>query len=121
MIRRRIPGAGDVYWIDPNPVAGREMRDRHRFVVVTPKEINALGVAMAVPVTSGGAFARNMGLTVPISGHETSGVAVCNQIRSLDIEARERNGSARYIETLDTHTTRHIVARVVSVIDPDEG
>jgi len=48
-------------------------------------------------------------------------VAVCNQIRSFDIEARERNGSARYIETLDTHTTRHIVARVVSVIDPDEG
>ena len=28
---RRVPQRGDVYWIDPNPVAGREMRDRHRF------------------------------------------------------------------------------------------
>ncbi len=120
MIRRRIPGAGDVYLIDPNPVAGREMRDRHRFVVITPKEINALGLSMAVPVTSGGAFARNMGLTVPIGGHDTNGVAVCNQIRSFDIEARERAGSARYVETLDAHTTQHIVARVVSVINPDD-
>ncbi len=119
MIRRRIPGAGDVYWIDPNPIAGREMRDRHRFVIITQKEINAVGVAMAVPVTSGGAFARNMGLTVAISGHDTVGVAVCNQVRSFDIEARERNGSARYLETLDAHTTAEIVARVVSVIDPD--
>ena len=119
MMRRRIPGAGDVYWIDPNPIAGREIRDRHRFVIITQKEINALGVAMAVPVTGGGAFARNMGLTVAISGHDTLGVAVCNQVRSFDIEARERNGSARYLETLDAHTTAEIVARVLSVIDPD--
>lgn len=119
MIRQRIAQAGDVYWIDPNPVAGREMRDRHRFVVITRREINALGVAMAVPITSGGAFARNMGLTVPVSGHDTAGVAVCNQVRSFDLDARVRAGSARYIESLDAHTTRHIVLRVLSVIDPD--
>ena len=46
MMRRRIPGAGDVYWIDPNPIAGRKMRDRHRFVIITQKQINALGVAV---------------------------------------------------------------------------
>ena len=40
MIRRRAPLQGDVYWVNPNPVAGREMKDRHRFVVITPKEIN---------------------------------------------------------------------------------
>ena len=120
MIRRRISGPGDVYWIDPNPIAGREMRDRLRFVIITQREINALGVAMTVPVTSGGSFARNMGLTVAISGHDTVGFAVCNQVRSFDIEARERNGSARYVETLDVLTTAKIVARVVSVIDPEE-
>lgn len=118
MIRRRIPQRGDVYWIDPNPVAGREMKDRHRFVVITPKEINALGVVMTVPVTSGGAFARDTGLTVPIMGHGTTGVAVCNQVRSFDVEARERAGSARYVETLDDATTEDIVGRVISVIDP---
>lgn len=58
MIRRKIPQRGDVYWIDLNPVAGREMKDHHRFVVITPQEINALGVSITVPVTSGGAMAR---------------------------------------------------------------
>lgn len=118
MIRRRIPQRGDVYWIDPNPVAGREMKDRHRFVIITPQQINALGLAMTVPVTSAGRFARATGLTVPITGHDTRGVAVCNQVRTFDIEAREKSGSARYIETLDAITAEEIVTRVVSVIDP---
>ncbi len=94
------------------------MKDRHRFVVITPRAINALGVAMAIPVTTGGSFARNIGLTVVIAGHDTSGVAVCNRVRSFDIEARVRAGSARYIETLDEATTTEIVSRVLSVIDP---
>jgi mRNA interferase ChpB len=118
MSRRRVPQRGDVYWIDPNPIAGREMRDRHRFVVITPRDINALGIAMTVPVTSGGAFARESGLTVPITGHDTTGVAVCNQVRSFDIEARIRAGNARYVETLDAATAEEIVSRVLSVIDP---
>jgi mRNA interferase ChpB len=119
MVRSNVPRRGDVYWIDPNPVSGREMKDRHRFVVITPREINALGVCMTVPVTSGGAFTRGVGLAVPITGHQTTGVAVCNQVRSFDIDARVRAGSARYIETLDQATTGEIVARVVSAIDPD--
>ena len=119
MVRSSVPKRGDVYWIDPNPVAGREMKDRHRFVVITPREINALGVCMTVPVTSGGMFTRDVGLAVPISGHETSGVAVCNQVRSFDIEARMRAGTARYIETLDAVIADEIVARVVSAIDPE--
>lgn len=118
MIRSNVPQRGDVYWIDPNPVAGREMKDRHRFVVITPREINALGVSMTVPVTTGGAFTRNIGLAVPITGHETTGVAVCNQVRSFDIDARMRVGSARFIERLDQSTMDEIVARVVSAIDP---
>ena len=56
---------------------------------------------------------------MPITGHDTSGVAVCNQVRSFDIDARVRTGSARYIETLDQATADEIVARVVSAIDPE--
>jgi mRNA interferase ChpB len=112
-------GPGDVYWIDPNPVAGREMRGRHRFVVITPRQINALGVAMTVPVTSGGGFARKLGLAVAIIGHETKGIAVCNQVKTFDIEARVRAGSARHVETLNDATTNEIISRVLSVIDPE--
>ncbi len=118
MTKHSIPKRGDVYWIDPNPIAGREMKDRHRFIVITPKEINALGIAMTVPITSGGTFSRNTGLTVSITGHDTTGVAVCNQVRSFDIEARVRAGTARYVETVDAAIIDEIVNRVVSVIDP---
>ena len=109
-----------MYWIDPNPVAGREMKDRHRFVVITPTAINALGVAMTVPVTTGGGFVRDSGLAVPITGHQTTGVAVCNQVRSFSIQARLKAGSVRFIETLDEATIGEIVARVVSAIDPED-
>jgi mRNA interferase ChpB len=118
MIKHKSIQRGDVYWINPNPVSGREMKDRHRFVVITPKQINDLGIAMTVPITSGGQFARKTGLTVPIIGHDTVGVAVCNQVRSFDIKAREKDGSAYYIETLDESTTDEIISRVLSVIDP---
>ncbi len=120
MVRSDVPRRGDVYWIDPNPVAGREMKDRHRFVVITPREINALGVSMTVPITTGGVFARNVGLAVAVSGHDTTGVAVCNQVRSFDIVARVRAGAARFIESLDSTTIDEIVARVVSAIDPSD-
>ncbi len=121
MNKHCVPQKGDVYWIDPHPTAGREMKDKHRFIVITQKAINMLGIAMTVPVTSGAIFSRNIGVTVPITGHDTTGVAVCNQVRSFDIEARVRAGSASYVETLDIFTIDEIINRVISVIDPADG
>jgi mRNA interferase ChpB len=97
------------------------MKDNHRFVVITPKEINELGIVMTIPVTSGGKFSREMGLCVPIVGHDTTGVAICNQVRSFDIEARVRAGSAKYVERLDPITMEDIINRVISLIDPAES
>ena len=94
------------------------MKDKHRFAIITPKEINALGIVMTVPITNGGKFLRDMGITVPIIGNDTTGVAVCNQVRSFDIEARVKTGSAKYIEKLDTVTIDEIVNRVISILDP---
>lgn len=111
---RRIADRGDVYSINPNPSLGLEMENRHPFVIVSPKEINRLGVAITVAVMSGGAWAKDMGLTVPITGHQTAGVAVCNMLRSFDLQARR----AEYIETLDSYTVNEIVSRVLSIIDP---
>lgn len=120
MVKRCVPKKGDVYWVDPNPTAGHEMRNMHPFIVITPKEINQLGVSMTVPVTTGGKFSREMGLAVPLSGTQTIGVAVCNQIRSFDLEERVKQGSAKYIETLDQVLVNLIIDRVISVIDPME-
>jgi mRNA interferase ChpB len=118
MSRHHIPQRGDVYLLNPNPQSGRKMKDMHRFVVITPKEINQLGVAMMVPITTGGAFSRIKGLTVTIMGHDTTGVAICNQVRSFDIEDRVKRGLAHYVETLAPHIADEIVLRVISILDP---
>src|SRR3990167_10794736 len=111
---KNIPKRGDVYWINPNPTSGRELKNNHRFVVITQTDVNQLGVATTVPITNGGDFSRSNGLTVPITGHDTTGVALCNQMRAFDIAARIKNGSARYVETLDESLMNDIVDRVVS-------
>ncbi len=113
----RVADRGDVYWVNPNPAKGREMKDRHRFVAISPREINRFGLTVMVAVTSGGEAARNMGITVPITGHDTLGVAVCNQVRSFDLRATDRQ--AEFIESLDAATTNEIVSRVLSIIDPE--
>ena len=119
MIRRRVPQRGDVYWVNSDPTTGEEMKGRHLFVVITPKQINSFGMSIMVPVISGGAAVRSMGLTVPILGHKTQGVAVCHQVRTFDLDASEAEGTASFIESLDPATISEIVARTISVIDPE--
>ena len=118
MTGHKHPQAGDVYWIDPNPTSGKEMRDKHRFVIITPQAINAFGISMAVTITQGGEFAKAKGLTVPISGKTTKGLAICNQIRSFDLTTRMQLKKASYVETLDKELTSKIINRILSVIEP---
>lgn len=120
MATSRTPHRGDVYWIDPNPTSGREMRNRHRFVIISEEAINSLGTSISVPITTAGAFAQKMGLTVPVSGRDTIGVAVCNQVRSFDLETRVQMGGARYVESLEEELVSEIINRVLSVIEPAE-
>lgn len=118
MVRSNIPNRGDVFIVDLNPVVGHEMRNHHRCVVITPREINMVGMCLTVPITTGGTFTRNVGLAVNISGHRTTGVALCNQVRALDIVERVKQKSAKLVDTLDASTIDEIIARVVSMIDP---
>lgn len=118
MVRSNIPKRGDVFLIDLNPVVGNEMRDTRRCVVISPREVNVLGMCLTVVITTGGQFARKAGMAVNITGHETNGVALCNHVRSFDIVSRAQQKTARYVDTLDADTVDEIVGRVVGIIDP---
>lgn len=73
---------------------------------------------MTVPIATGGKFLRDSGLTVVITGHDTTGVAVCNYVRSFDLEARVRAGSAGFVESLSSVIIDEIINRVISIINP---
>ena len=49
-----------------------------------------MGKILVAPITQGGDFTRHAGFAVPLSGSGTKpqGVALVNQVRMLDLEAR---------------------------------
>ena len=120
MAASRIPQQGDVYSIDDDPASIEREKKKHCFVVITPEAINALGISMSVPVVSAAVFAENMGLIVPVSVQSTLSFAVCNQVRSFDVQARVQMGKACYMESLDKKLISEIVNRFISVIEPAE-
>lgn len=116
--RPRIPKRGEIYSIDPNPVAGREMRNRHHWIVLTPEAVNVHGVAIAVVVSTVALGARASGLAVSVRGDGVTGVAICTQVRSFDLRARIADGSASFVGNADAATTDELGARIASLIDP---
>ncbi|EGT5675413.1 type II toxin-antitoxin system PemK/MazF family toxin [Cronobacter dublinensis subsp. dublinensis] len=120
MVTRRAPDKGQIWHIDGDPVEGREFRGPHYYLVISPGElIKALGTAVCVPVTSGGGASRSKGVTVYLDGNSTdtgkvTGVALCYQLRSLDLAAR----NATYACTVEEHILDEIISLVVDLIDP---
>lgn len=48
-----VPDRRDMIWIDCNPQAGREMRDRHPLLVLSPREFNErTGIVIGLPMTT---------------------------------------------------------------------
>lgn len=82
-----VPDKGDIVWVEFSPQAGRETRDRHAALVLTPAAYGvATGLALVVPLTTkakGGSF------EVPMRGaRKAKGVALANELRSIDYQAR---------------------------------
>lgn len=50
---RWIPGRRDIIWIDCNPRVGREMKDIHPLLVLSPREFNErTGIVIGLPMTT---------------------------------------------------------------------
>ena len=70
---------------------------------------------MIAPVTQGGDFARHAGFAVPLSGSgtETQGVVLCNQIRTVDLEAL----GAKRVESVPEVVMDDVLARIQVLIE----
>lgn len=114
---RRIKfNRGDIVRVNLNPTEGREQQGNFRpALVLTPAAYNATGLAVIAPVTQGGDFARYAGFAVTLSGSgtETQGVVLCNQIRTVDLEAR----SAKRVESVPAVIMDDVLARVQALFE----
>lgn len=90
---RWIPDRQDIIWIDCNPQAGREMRDRHPFLVLSTRPFNdRTSLVIGLPMTtadynSDNPFAVIAGRTRVARALRTSYV-LCHQPKSFDWRAR---------------------------------
>ncbi|MGE5141290.1 MAG: type II toxin-antitoxin system PemK/MazF family toxin [Rudaea sp.] len=88
-----IPERRDVIWIDCNPQAGREMRDLHPFLVLSPRAFNErTSLVIGLPMTTAEYNADNP-FAVPIgqaTGRRTGKISyvLCHQPKSFDWRVR---------------------------------
>jgi mRNA-degrading endonuclease toxin of MazEF toxin-antitoxin module len=105
---------GDIYLVSLDPTLGHEQQGTRPVLLVSPDRFNAVTrVPIVVPITSGGAFARNAGFTVSLaeSGTQTKGVIRCDQPRPLDLAAR----SGRKLESVPQHILDDVLAKLLTL------
>ena len=114
MNRHRF-GRGDIVMVSLDPTLGHEPRDMRPALVLSTAAFNALGTALVAPITQGGDFARHAGFASPLNGAgtKTQGVALINQIRMLDLEAR----LAKRVETAPEYVVDDALARLRAITD----
>jgi len=89
-----VPDRQDIIWIDCNPRVGREMRDAHPFLVLSPRIFNAkTSLVIGLPMTtaeynSDNPFAVAVGKASGRKTGQTSYV-LCHQPKSFDWRLRK--------------------------------
>jgi mRNA interferase ChpB len=107
---------GDIYLVSLDPTLGHEQQGTRPVLVVSPDAFNRFTrVPIVVPITSGGAFARNAGFAVSLTGAgtRTTGVVRCDQPRPLDLAAR--NG--RRLESVPNEIIEDVLARLMTLFE----
>ena len=105
---------GDIYLVSLDPTAGHEQSGSRPVLVVSPAEFNeATKLAVILPITNGGEFARRLGFGVPVTGIKTTGVVRCDQPRVIDLAARH----ARKVDTLPAPIMDEVLAKVVTLFE----
>lgn len=107
-----VPDRGDVIRLNFDPQAGHEQAGHRPALVLSPKAYNGrTGLCLVVPITS-----QSKGypfeLALP-AACRTTGVALCDQVRSLDWKTR----MAALREKAGQDFAREVLARFKPLVD----
>lgn len=111
MVASYVPDCGDVIWLNFDPQAGHEQAGHRPALVLSPKAYNGrTGLCLVVPITS-----QSKGypfeLALPATC-QTTGVVLCDQVRSLDWKAR----MAALKEKAGQDFAREVLARFMPLV-----
>lgn len=93
MVKRFIPAAGDLVWLDFDPQAGHEQAGHRPAVVLSSATYNITGMLICVPVTT---KIKDYPFEVELFGDVRS-AALADQVCSMDWKARK----AQFIRKID--------------------
>lgn len=97
MIKRYIPDAGDIVWLDFDPQAGHEQAGHRPAVVLSPAVYNGrIGLMLCCPMTT---KIKGYPFEVVISKNPDSAV-LSDQIKSLDWEKRNATKKGKVSEDI---------------------
>jgi len=115
MAAAKAPERGDVVWLQFNPQAGSEQAGHRPALVISPRAYNRrVGLALMCPITS---QIKGYPFEVELpQGMKTQGAILCDQIKSLDWQAR----IARRIESVPPSLMQDVTARILALIDPEK-
>ena len=102
---------GDIYLVSLDPAMGHEQQGERPVLVISRDIFNRVtNTAVIAPISSGAAFARRSGYAVSLmtAGTRTTGVIRCDQLRTLDIAARQ----GRRLEVVPTSVLEEVLAKV---------
>lgn len=109
-MKRYIPQRGDILWTDFDPAAGREQKNKHPALVLSPETFNKkILLALVAPITS---RVRGHAFEVPLSGKKISGVVLCQQVKTIDFVAH----GVLFAEKADRAVLDEVLARVRAII-----
>src|SRR5215471_665273 len=86
MVKRYVPEAGDIAWLDFDPQAGREQGRRRPALVLTDAAYNhASGLAVVCPLTS---KRKPYPFALPVTIDKVEGAVLVDHLKSMDWVAR---------------------------------
>ena len=113
------PDRQEIIWIDCNPQVGQEMRDRHPFLVLSPRIFNEkTSLVIGLPMTTAAYNADNPFAIVvgKISGHKVDkkSYVLCHQPKSFDW--RVRGASSHPLGSLNEALFNQVCERLNQII-----
>lgn len=101
-----VPERGDVVWLNFEPQQGNEIQKTRPAVVLSPSRYNLKsGLALFVPITG---QIKGYPFEVLIDLEQIKGAVLCDQVRSLDWQARK----AQKITKLDKDLLAEILTKL---------
>ena len=106
-----IPNQGDIIIMDFDPQAGFEQKGRRPALVISNNKYNKhCKMAIVCPITN---TDKDHAFHIRLNNTQTTGVILCDQVRSLDIDAR----SASYKERVSDDILDEAIDLICSFIE----